>query len=91
METQQRLSTEAVKRNRLPVIAETAHAGGFLVWEALRDYCRETVTLAAGKLQPGAVLGRITASGKYAANDPATSDGAETAARVVERRRRKWL
>ena len=67
----------------MPVIAETAHAGGFLVWEALRDYCRETVTLAAGKLQPGTVLGKITASGKYAAHDPAASDETETAVAVL--------
>jgi hypothetical protein len=67
----------------MPVITETAHAGGFLVWEALRDYCRETVILAAGALQPGTVLGKITASGKYAAHDPAAADGTETAAAVL--------
>ena len=67
----------------MPIIHETAHAGGFLVWEALRDYCRETVTLAAGKLEPGTVLGKITASGDYAAHDPTASDGTETAIAVL--------
>jgi len=49
----------------MPTLTETPHAGGFLVWETLRDYCRSTVVLASGNLQPGTILGKITASGKY--------------------------
>ena len=45
----------------MPILTETRHAGGFLVWEALRDYCRSTVILASGNLQPGTILGKITA------------------------------
>ena len=67
----------------MPVLTEGRHTGGFLVWEAFRDYCREVVTIAAGTLEPGTVLGRITASGKYAAHDPAAVDGTETAAAVL--------
>src|SRR5918992_3237389 len=67
----------------MPTLTEGRHAGGFLVWEAFRDYCRETVTIAAGKLEPGTVLGKITASGKYAAHDPAATDGTETATAVL--------
>ena len=48
------------------VLTEGPHTGGFLVWEAFRDYCREVVTIAAGTLEPGTVLGKITASGNYA-------------------------
>jgi hypothetical protein len=67
----------------MPILTEPPHAGGFLVWEALRDYCRSTVTLASGNLQPGTILGKITASGKYAAHDPAATDGTETAVAVI--------
>lgn len=69
----------------MPTLTEGRHAGGFLVWEAFRDYTRETVTLVAGAgaLAAGTVLGRITASGKYAAHDPAAANGTETAAGVL--------
>jgi hypothetical protein len=61
----------------MTTLVEGKHPGGFLVWEAFRDYTRETITIAAGTLEPGTVLGRITASGKYAAHDPAATDGTE--------------
>lgn len=67
----------------MPILTETSHSGGFLVWEALRDYCRGTVILASGNLLPGAILGKITASGKYAAHDPAASNGTQTAAAIL--------
>ncbi len=71
----------------MTTLTETRHAGGFIVWEALRDYCREVVTIATGGanpvLEPGTVLGKITASGKYAAHDPAALDGTETAIAVL--------
>ena len=42
----------------MTTLTEGKHAGGFLVWEVLRDYTRETITIAsgAGKLEPGTVL-----------------------------------
>ena len=64
----------------MTTLTETPHAGGFLVWEAFRDYTRETITIATGTLDPGTVLGRITTSGKYAAHDPAA---VETAVAVL--------
>ena len=67
----------------MTTLTETRHAGGFLVWEAARDYCREVVSIASGTLEPGTVLGKITASGKYAAHDPAATDGTETAVAVI--------
>ena len=48
-----------------------------------RDYCREVVTIGAGTLQPGTVLGQITVGGKYAAHDPNATDGTETAVAVL--------
>ena len=67
----------------MTTLTETTHPGGFLVWEAFRDYTRETITIAAGTLDPGTVLGKITASSKYAAHDPAAVDGTETAVAVL--------
>ena len=71
----------------MTILTEGRHAGGFIVWVAFRDYCREVVTIATGGatpvLEPGTVLGKITASGKYAAHDPAAVDGTETAAAVL--------
>ncbi len=69
----------------MTTLAEGPHPGGFLVWETARDYTRETVTIAsgAGVLAPGTVLGRITASGKFAAHAPGAADGTETAAALL--------
>jgi len=69
----------------MPTLTEGRHAGGFLVWETFRDYCREIVTIATGTppLEPGTVLGKITASGKYAAHNPAAADGTEAAVGVL--------
>jgi len=71
----------------MTTLTETRHTGGFIVWEAARDYCREVVTIATGGanpvLEPGTVLGKITASGKYAAHDPAAVDGTETVVAVL--------
>jgi len=69
----------------MTTLTEGRHAGGFLVWEVLRDYTRETVTLAsgAGKLEPGTVLGRITTGGKYTVLTPGASNGSQTAAGIL--------
>ena len=71
----------------MTILTEGRHAGGFLVWETARDYTREVITIATGGanpvLEPGTVLGKITASGKYTAHDPAAVDGTETAVAVL--------
>jgi Bacteriophage lambda head decoration protein D len=67
----------------MTTLTETTHPGGFLVWEAFRDYTREVVTIATGTLDPGTVLGKVTASGSYAAHDPGQTDGTETAVAVL--------
>lgn len=60
------------------------HGDGFLIAEGNGDISRETLTIAAGQtLRAGAVIGRITASGKYAAYDQAATDGTETAAGIL--------
>lgn len=69
----------------MTTLTEGKHAGGFLVWEVLRDYTRETVTIAsgAGKLAPGTVLGRITTGGKFTALAPAATNGSQNAAGIL--------
>jgi hypothetical protein len=69
----------------MTVLSETQHAGGFLVWEVLRDFTRETVTLAAGsgKLLSGTVLGKVTTGGKYTALAPGATNGSQNAAGVL--------
>jgi len=69
----------------MTTLTEGKHAGGFLVWEVLRDYTRDTVTVAsgAGKLEPGTVLGKITSGGKFTALAPAATNGSQTAAGIL--------
>ena len=69
----------------MTMLTEGKPAGGFLVWEVLRDYTRETVTIAsgAGKLEPGTVLGKITAGGKYTTLAPAATNGSQNAAGIL--------
>ena len=71
----------------MTTLTEGRHTGGFIIWEAFRDYTREVITIATGGanpvFEPGTVLGKITASGKYAAHDPAALDGTETAVAVL--------
>lgn len=63
---------------------EGRHAGEFLLSEAAGSRSRENVTIASGQdLGAGAVLGKITASGKYVAVDQAASDGSQTAVAVL--------
>lgn len=65
-------------------LTETTHAGGFLISEANGTLSRENVTIVSGEtLAAGTVLGKITASGKYAAYDNAAADGTEVAAGVL--------
>ena len=69
----------------MSVITEGPHPGDFVIWEVLRDYTRESLTLAAGagKLQAGTVLGKITASGKYTPLSPSATNGAQNAVAVL--------
>ena len=66
-----------------------AHTEGNYIGDVLKRefeplYNRETGTLISGQnLAVGAVLGKITASGKYTAVAPAASDGSEAACAVL--------
>jgi hypothetical protein len=64
------------------VIEERRHRAGFLLSEANGRYSRHVVTIAggftgAGRLEPGTVLGKITATSKYAISPDTGSDGSE--------------
>ena len=71
----------------MPVLTMTPTLGDLLKFELDASYCRETVTLKAGtSYQLGAVLGRITASGKHRLSPAAEvvgDEGAETAVAVL--------
>jgi hypothetical protein len=68
----------------MPELLEGRHAGEFIVAEGNGTISRETVTVLSGEvLDAGAVLGRVTASGKYKELDPAGADGSEAAAAIL--------
>jgi hypothetical protein len=63
---------------------EGTHAGGFLVSEANGLRSREQIVIASGQnLVAGAVLGKITSGGEYAAYDNAATDGTAQAAGIL--------
>lgn len=71
----------------MPVLTQSPTLGDLLKYEINGNFSRETVTLKAGASYPlGAVLGRITASGKYRLSPAAEvvgDEGAETAVAVL--------
>ena len=71
----------------MTVLTQSPTLGDLLKFELGASYCRETVTLKAGTDYPlGAVLGRITATGKYRLSPAAIvtgDEGAETARAVL--------
>ncbi len=68
----------------MTVLTQPSSMGDVLKYEVNPNYTRDTVTLLEGTAYPvGAVLGRITASGKYKLATSGGSDGAQTAAAVL--------
>ena len=68
----------------MTVLTQPPSLGDILKYELNPNYTRETVTLLAGAAYPvGAVLGRITASGKYKLATSGGTDGAQTAGAVL--------
>jgi hypothetical protein len=57
----------------------------FLVTEAPGYISRDTIVIAsgAGVIQPGTVVGKVTATGKYVISVPAASDGSQIAAAIT--------
>ncbi|QCO57840.1 head decoration protein (plasmid) [Pseudorhodobacter turbinis] len=68
----------------MPVLTEPPSMGDVLKYELNPNYTREVVTLLVGMPYPvGAVLGKITASGKYKLATSGGADGAQTANAVL--------
>ncbi len=71
----------------MPILTSPPTLGDLLKYELNGNYCRETVTLRAGASYPlGAVLGEVTATGKYILSPAAAvagDEGAEVARAVL--------
>ena len=68
----------------MPVMTEGQNTGEFIVSEGNGTISRETVTILNGRtLEAGAILGKVTASGKYREIDPVATSGAEVAVAVL--------
>lgn len=63
---------------------EPIHAGEFLLSEGAGNISRETINVAAGPaLNPGQVLGLVTATGEFAPYAPAAEDGTQSAVAIL--------
>lgn len=72
----------------MTTLTEGRHDGEFILSEAEAGRARDTVVVAAGSgiIEPGTVLGEITASGKYVPSPAAAvvgSEGAEDAVAIA--------
>ena len=68
----------------MTILTQPPTMGDVLKYEVNPNFTRETITLLAGAAYPvGAVLGRITASGKHKLATSGGSDGAQMAAAVL--------
>ena len=64
-------------------LTEGKHRGEYLVSEANGYRSRESITVESGQvLEPGEVLGQVSASGEYKTYDPGNADGSETAVAI---------
>ena len=68
----------------MAILTEGKYAADFVVSEASGTRSRDVVTFAqSAVLEPGAVLGKVTATAKFVALDPAADTGAEIAAGLL--------
>lgn len=68
----------------MPVLTQPPSMGDLLKYELNPNYTRESATLLAGTNYPlGAVLGVVSASGKYTLSPATGTDGSEVAAAVL--------
>lgn len=66
------------------MLTEKTHAGAFLMSELDGHGSRDNITIVSGQtLVAGAVLGKITSGGKYAAYNNQASDGTQAAAGIL--------
>ncbi|WP_285429281.1 head decoration protein [Pseudomonas sp. lyk4-R2A-8] len=63
---------------------ESMHAGEFLLSEGPGTISREAINIAAGPaLEPGQILGLVTATGEFAPYQPTAEDGSENAVAIL--------
>jgi hypothetical protein len=63
---------------------ESMHAGEFLLSEGAGTISREAINVAAGlALEPGQILGLVTATGEFAPYHPTAEDGTENAIAIL--------
>ncbi|AJP51139.1 head decoration protein [Pseudomonas simiae] len=63
---------------------ESMHAGEFLLSEGAGNISREAINVAAGAaLEPGQILGLVTATGEFAPYKPTAEDGSENAVAIL--------
>jgi hypothetical protein len=68
----------------MPTLTEGNTPGDFMLFEENSHYSRDEVTIASGAdLEPGTVLGQITADGKYVICDHTAIDGSEVAKAIL--------
>lgn len=69
----------------MATLTEGRVTAAYILTEAngLRSRDQAKIASGAGKLEPGAVLGKVTASGKYKPHAPAANDGTETAVAIL--------
>ena len=69
----------------MALLTEGRVTAAYILTEAngLRSRDAAKVASGAGKLEPGAILGKVTASGKFKPHAPAASDGTETAVAIL--------
>lgn len=69
----------------MTILTEGARKAAFVVSEANDFRSRDEVTIDAsgGALDPGTVLGKVTASGKYVRHAAGAADGSETEAGIL--------
>ena len=63
---------------------ESMHAGEFLLSEGAGNISREAINVAAGPaLDPGQILGLVTATSEFAPYQPTAEDGTENAVAIL--------
>ena len=63
---------------------ESMHAGEVLLSEGAGNISREAINVAAGPaLEPGQILGLVTASSEFAPYQPTAEDGTENAVAIL--------
>jgi hypothetical protein len=63
---------------------ESMHAGEFLLSEGAGNISREAINVAAGPaLEPGQILGLVTATSEFAPYNPIAEDGSENAVAIL--------